>query len=184
MLINGGSASASEIVAGALKDHKRATIIGTRSFGKGSVQTIIPLGANGAIRLTTAGYYTPSNRSIQAKGIDPDIVVEQELPEELKSKTPEKPRGEASLRGHLRGENEKPAAKEGEEPAAEGAETKEEPKEESGSSAYVPKEPEKDTQLQFALKFLRGEATGETIAKPAVQPPSEASGAEKSTVPN
>ena len=74
VLINGGSASASEIVAGALQDHKRATIIGTRSFGKGSVQTIIPLGANGAIRLTTARYYTPSNRSIQAKGIDPDIV--------------------------------------------------------------------------------------------------------------
>ena len=80
VLINGGSASASEIVAGALQDHKRATVIGTRSFGKGSVQTIIPLGANGAIRLTTARYFTPSNRSIQAKGIDPDIVIEQELP--------------------------------------------------------------------------------------------------------
>ena len=77
ILINGGSASASEIVAGALQDHKRATIIGTRSFGKGSVQTIIPLGTQGALRLTTARYYTPAGRSIQAKGIDADILIEQ-----------------------------------------------------------------------------------------------------------
>ncbi|HXF53391.1 MAG TPA: S41 family peptidase [Hyphomicrobiaceae bacterium] len=139
VLINGGSASASETVAGALQDHLRAIIIGTRSFGKGSVQTIIPLGPNnGAIRLTTARYYTPSGRSIQARGIDPDIVVEQELPEELKSKEAPKPRGEANLRGHLKTE-----AKDG--------------KEASGSSAYVPREPEKDTQLQFALDHV---ATG------------------------
>jgi carboxyl-terminal processing protease len=146
VLINGGSASASEIVAGALQDHKRATIIGTRSFGKGSVQTIIPLGANGAIRLTTARYYTPSNRSIQAKGIDPDILIEEELPEELKAKmAAEKPRGEASLRGHLKNPD--------------GSDKTEEKKEEvSGSSSYVPKEPEKDTQLQYALSFLRGTA--------------------------
>ena len=83
ILINGGSASASEIVAGALQDHKRATVIGTRTFGKGSVQTIIPLGSQGALRLTTARYYTPAGRSIQAKGIDADIVIEQELPPEL-----------------------------------------------------------------------------------------------------
>ena len=86
VLINGGSASASEIVAGALQDHKRATVIGTRSFGKGSVQTIIPLGSQGALRLTTARYYTPAGRSIQAKGIDADIVIEQELPPELQGK--------------------------------------------------------------------------------------------------
>jgi carboxyl-terminal processing protease len=167
VLINGGSASASEIVAGALQDHKRATIIGTRSFGKGSVQTIIPLGAqgtDGAIRLTTARYYTPSGRSIQAKGIDPDTVVEQELPPELQAQqsasSSQKPRGEASLRGHLKGD----AAKD--------------KKEESGSSAYVPKEPEKDTQLQHALKLLRGEAI-EPAKKAEVVQPSGTAGTEK-----
>jgi carboxyl-terminal processing protease len=138
VLINGGSASASEIVAGALQDHKRATVIGTRSFGKGSVQTIIPLGANGAIRLTTARYYTPSGRSIQAKGIEPDIVVEQELPPELQSKGPQRTPSEASLRGHLKNDGK-------------------DVKESTGSSSYVPKEAEKDTQLQYALKMLRGE---------------------------
>ncbi len=86
VLINGGSASASEIVAGALQDHHRAILLGTKSFGKGSVQTIIPLPGHGAMRLTTARYYTPSGRSIQAKGIDPDIVVEAAKIE----KTPEK----------------------------------------------------------------------------------------------
>jgi carboxyl-terminal processing protease len=136
VLINGGSASASEIVAGAIQDQKRGVVIGTRSFGKGSVQTIIPLGSDsGAIRLTTARYYTPSGRSIQAKGIDPDHVVEQELPEDMK-RASVTPRGEASLRGHLKNEGEE--------------------KENTGSSAYVPKEKEKDQQLKFALDYLRG----------------------------
>src|SRR5215813_7725468 len=89
VLINGGSASASEIVAGALQDHHRAVLIGTKSFGKGSVQTIIPLAGHGAMRLTTARYYTPSGRSIQAKGIDPDIVVEAaKIAKEDKDKKP------------------------------------------------------------------------------------------------
>jgi len=99
VLINGGSASASEIVAGALQDHRRAILLGTRSFGKGSVQTIIPMGNQGAIRLTTARYYTPSGRSIQAQGIDPDIVVE---PARLEKVDQPRARRESDLRGALR----------------------------------------------------------------------------------
>jgi carboxyl-terminal processing protease len=112
------------------------------------VQTVIPLGVNGGIRLTTARYYTPSGRSIQAKGIDPDIVVEEELPEELKAKLAgHKNIGEASLRGHLQNPDDKTT------------QAGKDPKETPGSSAYVPQEPEKDTQLQYALSFLRGTAT-------------------------
>ena len=134
VMINGGSASASEIVAGALQDHKRATVLGTRSFGKGSVQTIIPLGSgNGALRLTTARYYTPSGRSIQAKGITPDIEVLQDVPNELKDRTDTK--GEASLRGHLTGD-----------PG----------KEQTGSQSYVPPDPKDDKALHFADDLLRG----------------------------
>jgi carboxyl-terminal processing protease len=133
VLINGGSASASEIVAGALHDHKRATLIGTRSFGKGSVQTIMPLGeGKGALALTTARYFTPSGRSIQARGIVPDIEVLQDVPDALKGRADTS--GEASMPGHL---------------AADGDE-------QSGSQSYVPPDDKDDKALRAAFGLLRG----------------------------
>ena len=133
VMINGGSASASEIVAGALQDHKRATVVGSRSFGKASVQTIIPLGpGNGALRLTTARYYTPSGTSIQAKGISPDIEILQDVPEEMKARADSK--GEASLRGHLKADGD----------------------EKTGSQSYIPPDAKDDKALKLALDLLRG----------------------------
>jgi carboxyl-terminal processing protease len=102
VLINGGSASASEIVAGALQDHRRAVIVGTNSFGKGSVQSVMPLAGDGAMRLTTSLYYTPSGRSIQALGVAPDIIVEQRDPVEIDEEASDRPaRTEAGLRGAI-----------------------------------------------------------------------------------
>jgi carboxyl-terminal processing protease len=136
ILINGGSASASEIVAGALQDHKRATIIGSRTFGKASVQTIIPLGqGNGALRLTTARYYTPSGHSLQAQGIGPDIEVLQDVPPELAAQI--QPRSESKLPGHLKAEGD----------------------EQSGSQSYIPPDEKNDKALQTALALIRGTET-------------------------
>ena len=137
VLINGGSASASEIVAGALQDHRRAILLGTRSFGKGSVQTIIPMGNQGAIRLTTARYFTPSGRSIQAQGIDPDIVVE---PARLEKLDQPRARREADLRGALRNDQQQPQQQQ---PGAEG-----------GGQAQA--DGAEDYQLQRAFDLLRG----------------------------
>ncbi|HWA18933.1 MAG TPA: S41 family peptidase [Devosia sp.] len=137
ILTNGGTASAAEIVAGALQDHKRATVIGTRSFGKGTVQSIINLGPDGGIRLTTARYYTPNNRSIQAAGIQPDILITQDVPAEFQGR--DEILGEAGLSGQIGGGTEAVAT--------------------VGSSVYVPADKTKDNQLQYAIKLIDGVET-------------------------
>ncbi|MCK0168655.1 S41 family peptidase [Jannaschia sp. S6380] len=149
VLINGGSASASEIVAGALQDHRRAVVVGTKSFGKGSVQTIMPVQGDGAIRLTTARYYTPSGRSIQALGVSPDIVVQQPPrdPEAEEEETEEtngrSRRSESSLRGAITNdsltEDEQEQIRKEQEAAEEAAELRDE-----------------DYQLAYAIDILKG----------------------------
>ena len=136
LLVNGGSASEAEIVAGALQDDRRATILGTRSFGRGSMQSIIPLGTNGALRLTTARYYTPSGRSIQAKGIDPDIIVAEDLPPGVAKKS-SAPTGQTT-------------------PKPSGSNVAANAKVETGSPGYVSPDPQDDKQLVYALNLLRG----------------------------
>jgi carboxyl-terminal processing protease len=158
VLVNGGSASASEIVAGALQDHKRAVILGTKTFGKGSVQTILPLDDNSALRLTTARYFTPKGRSIQATGIVPDIVIENPvvIPEtKVEDKNNRPSLREENLPGHLRNPNAKPEAPK---PPEQNSKPEQAPDEDSKTVQPTPppEGTENDAQLKRALELLKG----------------------------
>ena len=177
VLINEGSASASEIVAGALKDHKRAVVLGVKSFGKGSVQTVIPIDGHGAIRLTTARYYTPSGVSIQAKGIEPDIKVEQAKLEPIK---PNASFSEENLPGHLINDQ----SKDDDGAAADKKDSKKDDKKDKKDKKDAKKDDKKDGkdgaadyQLSRALDLIRalsiyrpGEAPASNAAAPAAAP--------------
>jgi carboxyl-terminal processing protease len=161
VLVNGGSASASEIVAGALQDHRRAVVLGTKTFGKGSVQTILPLDDNSALRLTTARYFTPKGRSIQATGIVPDIVVDNTPAQDGKPEERKRPSGirEENLPGHLQNQNKAPAE-----------ESEQAPKDRTVPSSGPTGDEtiDKDLQLKRALDLLKSwDVFKQIVQKPA-----------------